>query len=56
MPEAAFTILCIDDEVAILKALNRQFRRAGYRVLRLRWQAGRGGPYSQLYIAWRSAL
>ena len=33
MPEATHTILCVDDEVGILKALNRLLRRGGYRVL-----------------------
>ncbi len=33
MTEATSTILCVDDEVNILKALNRLLRRAGYQVL-----------------------
>ena len=33
MPETTHTILCVDDEVGILKALNRLLRRAGYRIL-----------------------
>jgi response regulator RpfG family c-di-GMP phosphodiesterase len=37
----AYTILCVDDEVGILRALNRRLRRAGYRVLIA--ESGEGG-------------
>ena len=33
MPDAEHTILLVDDEAPILRALQRLFRREGYRIL-----------------------